>query len=141
MSDTERLYAQIERECLAIVFSLEKFHQCCFGRKTIIQSDHKPLEAILKKPLYKAPKRLIILHYDMKYKKGTEIYLSDMLSRSFLPVTEKCELAHINAILDLSIGKDILADLLRSTNADVVMNNLKKMMINGWPENKADVLD
>ena len=28
------------------------------GRKTIIHSDYKPLEVILKKPLYKAPKRL-----------------------------------------------------------------------------------
>ena len=116
MSDTERRYAQIEGECLAMVFSLVKFHQYCFGRKTIIHSDHKPLEEILKKPLYKAPKRLQgmipgILHYDIievKYKKGTEMYLSDMLSRSPLPVTEKCEFAYINAILDLSISKDRL---------------------------------
>ena len=86
---------------------------------------------------------LIILYYDIKvkYKKGTEMYLSDMLYRSPLPVTEKCEFAHINAIIDLSIIKHILADLLRATNADVVLNNLKKMMINGWPENKADVPD
>ena len=44
LSDTERRYAQIERECLAIILSLETFHQYCFGRKTIIHSDHKPLE-------------------------------------------------------------------------------------------------
>ena len=131
-----------------IVFSLEKFHRYCFGLKTIIHSDHKPLEAILKKPLYKAPKRLQgmirrILHYDIevKYKKGTEMYLSDMLSRSPLPVTETCEFAHIDAMLDLSISKDRLADLHCATNADVLMSNLKKMMINGWPENKPDVLD
>ena len=37
--------------------------------------------------------------------------------------------------------KQRLADLIRATNADGVMNNLKKMMINGWPENKTDVLD
>ena len=43
-------------------------------------------------------------------------------------MTEKYEFAHINAILDLSISKDRLADLLRATNADVAMNNLKKMM-------------
>ena len=81
---------------------------------------------------------LRILHHDIevKYKKQIEMYLSDMLSRSPLPVKEICEFAHINAILDFSISKDILADLLR-----VVMNNLKRMMINGWPENKADVPD
>ena len=64
-----------------------------------------------------------------------------MLSRSPLPVTENCEYAHINAIWDLSISKDRLAVLRRATNADFVMNNIKKMMINGWPKNKADVLD
>ena len=86
---------------------------------------------------------LRILHYDIevKYKKETDMYLSDMLSRSPLPVTEKCDFAQINAILDLSISKDILADLIWGTNADVMMNNMKKMMINGWPENKADVPD
>ena len=116
-----------------------------FWTKTIMHSYHKPLEAILRKPLYKAPNRLQgmilrILHYDIgvKYKKGTE---KDMLSRSPIPVTKKCEFAHINAILDLSINMDRLADLLRATNADVVMNNLKKMMIDGWPDNKANVLD
>ena len=46
-------------------------------------------------------------------------------------MTEKCESAHINAILDLSISKDRLADLLRATNADVLMNNQKKMIIYG----------
>ena len=35
----------------------------------------------------------------MKYKKRTELYLSDILSGCPLPVTEKCEFAHINAIL------------------------------------------
>ena len=58
LSATECEYAQIEKECLAIVFSLECFHQYTFWRKTIIHSDHKPLEMIVRKPLHKAPKRL-----------------------------------------------------------------------------------
>ena len=58
LSDTETRYAQIEKEMLAIVFSLEKFHQYTFGRKVKVQSDHKPLESILKKPLSRAPQRL-----------------------------------------------------------------------------------
>ena len=56
LSATECEQAQIEKECLAIVFSLEHFHQYTFGRKTIIHSDHKPLEMIVRKPLHKAPK-------------------------------------------------------------------------------------
>ena len=58
MTPIEQRYAQIEKEMLAIVFSLEKFDQYTFGRHVKIQSDHKPLESILKKPLARAPKRL-----------------------------------------------------------------------------------
>ena len=43
---------------LAVVFALEKWHQFVFGRHVIIRTDNKPLEAISKKPLDRAPKRL-----------------------------------------------------------------------------------
>ena len=48
LSDTETRYATIEKEMLAIVFALEKWHQYTFGRPLTVYSDHKPLEAIMK---------------------------------------------------------------------------------------------
>jgi hypothetical protein len=57
LTDTEQRYAQIEKEMLAIVFSLEKFNQYTYGRHVKIQSDHKPLESILKTSLACAPRR------------------------------------------------------------------------------------
>ena len=48
---TERNYAQTE-ELLVIVFAWEKFDQYVYGREKVhVQSDHKPLEGIFKKPL------------------------------------------------------------------------------------------
>ena len=46
------------------MFSVEKYDQFTFGRTVHVQSDHKPLESILKKPLHRAPKRLqsMMLH-------------------------------------------------------------------------------
>ena len=44
LTETESRYAQIEKEMLAIVFSVEKFNVYKFGRKTTIHTDHKPLE-------------------------------------------------------------------------------------------------
>ena len=58
LMETESRYAQIEKEMLAVVVAVERFNDYTFGRKTIVYSDHKPLESILKKPLYRAPKRL-----------------------------------------------------------------------------------
>ena len=70
-------YAQMEKEMLVIVFAVEKFNNYTFGNKTIVFSDHKPLESILKKPLHLAPKRLqgMIIRlqkYDLevRYEKG-----------------------------------------------------------------------
>ena len=53
--DTETHYVQIEKEMLAIVFSLECFNQYTFGQHVNVQSDHKLLETILQKPLSQAP--------------------------------------------------------------------------------------
>jgi len=59
LSPTEQSYAQIEKECMAIVFAYEKFDQYLHGRNLInVETDHKPLIPIFKKPLLSAPKRL-----------------------------------------------------------------------------------
>ena len=59
LTATERNYAQIEKALLANVFACEKFDQHVYGREKVhVQSDHKPLEVIFKKPLVAAPKRL-----------------------------------------------------------------------------------
>jgi len=54
LSDAETRYAQIEKELLYVAFGLGKFHQYTYGRKVTVQTDHKPLEAIVKKPLHMA---------------------------------------------------------------------------------------
>lgn len=48
LTPTEQRYVQIEKECLAIVYALERFHQYTFGRSVLVYSDHKPLVSILK---------------------------------------------------------------------------------------------
>ena len=59
LSQTERQYAQIEKECLAIVFSSERFSQYLAGREKItVESDHKPLQSIFQKSILSAPCRL-----------------------------------------------------------------------------------
>ncbi|KAL6471870.1 hypothetical protein MHYP_G00205200 [Metynnis hypsauchen] len=92
LTPTERGYAQIEKECLAILFGMEKFHQYTYGRKVEVQSDHKPLETIMRKPLFNAPKRLqrMLLRlqkYDISvtYVPGRLMHVRDTLSRAYLP--------------------------------------------------------
>ena len=58
LTTAEQNYAQIEKELLAIVFACEQFHQFVYGNDIVVQSDHKPLEAIMTKPLSRAPPRI-----------------------------------------------------------------------------------
>lgn len=51
MTDTEKGYAQIEKELLAVVFGCIRFHQYIYGKKVTVESDHKPLVSIFNKPL------------------------------------------------------------------------------------------
>ena len=58
LTNAEKNYAIIEKELLAVLFCCEKFHQYIYGNKTFIESDHKPLVSIMKKPLARATARL-----------------------------------------------------------------------------------
>ena len=42
----ERNYSQLDKEGLAIIFPVKKFHQFIYGRSFVIESDHKPLQSI-----------------------------------------------------------------------------------------------
>ena len=47
LSKTEQNYAQVEKEALAIIFGILKFHQYIYGRKFQLVTDHKPSTTIL----------------------------------------------------------------------------------------------
>ena len=90
-TDTETEYAQIEKELLSTVLALEIFNQYTFGKQVMVESDHKPLETIVKKPLVNAPPRLqrMLLrlqkyNFVIQYKPGTLMYISDMFSRGYV---------------------------------------------------------
>ena len=46
LTSSEKNYVAIELECLAIVFACRKFDQYIYGKKTVVETDHKPLEVI-----------------------------------------------------------------------------------------------
>lgn len=87
LTQTEINYAQIEKECYAILFGCERFHQYVYGRPVKVETDHKPIEAIWKKQLHAAPARiqrmlLQLQKYDLQieYVRGKDIPLADTLS-------------------------------------------------------------
>ena len=87
LTKAECLYANIEREMLAVVFGAERFHTYIYGWSFTIKSDHKPLESISQKSLADTPAQLqcMMLHlqgYDFTicYHPGKEMVIPDTLS-------------------------------------------------------------
>lgn len=86
----ENKYTEIEKEFLTICYALEKFHYFVYGRKVVVQTDHKSLLSIYKKNMDKVPARLqrflirsLKYNVELRFVPGKEILLiADCLSRA-----------------------------------------------------------
>ena len=151
LTPPETRYAQIEKKLLAIVFACDRFQAYIYGRDHVtIESDHKPLEMIVLKPLSNAPKRLqrMLLQLqkytlDVKYKKGEHMYMADTLSRAFIPEVNVCDFVHELEELDhresLPVRQERWQQLNHASENDNVCRELRATIQNGWPENKSEV--
>ena len=90
MNETERRYAQIEKEALAVTWACEKFSDYVLGRFFAIESDHKPLIPLLNtKCLNNMPPRILRFRlrmsrftYIVNHVPGKLLYTADTLSRA-----------------------------------------------------------
>ena len=137
---------QIEKELLAIVFSVEKFDQFTFGHTVHVQSDHKPLESILKKPLHRTPKRLqsMMLRlqcYDIlvSYVSDKLLYLADTLSRVFKSSNQpspRSDLETVCMITNVTVTENRISEIQSASAIDPELQLLKTVILKGWHTDK-----
>ena len=132
LSKTERRYSQIEKETLAVVCASEKFNQFVYGRRFLVESDHKPLQSIFKRNINKAPPRIqrLLLHLqkydiDLIFSPGNSIPVPDALSRAYLPSTEEDDKSleyqiHL-LVSNLPISEPKLREMQNATENDQVL--------------------
>ena len=88
LTEAQQGYVVIEIESLAVAWVMEKFHHFLYASYFILETDQKPLEAILSKSLNQATPRLqrILIrtfpyNFTVHYIPGTTNQLSNCLSR------------------------------------------------------------
>lgn len=148
MTETEKRYAQIEKETLGLVFGCGKFHSYVYGLPTFTaETDHKPLISIRKKNLNDMSPRIqrmmmTLQRYDfgLKYTPGKYIVLADTLSRApelnsgtaEHTAAEDIE-THINMVTaSLPASDTILQQIVKETAKDSMLHKVSHCVNNGW---------
>lgn len=147
LTDAQKNYGQIEKEFLAILSACHRFHYYIYGRSVVIQTDHKPLVAIMDKNLHDIHSvrlqriRLKLLKYRLKlvYVPGKEMHVADTLSRAFL--SDKTEYNSLNQIVhSVSVSDSRRNQIAEETAKDPILKELMKLHQIGWPADKTKVM-
>ena len=147
LTRSEENYAQLEKEALALVFGVKKFHQFLYGRQFTLLTDHKPLTIILGShigipPLAAARMQrwallLSAYQYDIRYRQSECHGNADALSR--LPIvgapmeeegTRDVEVYNVTQLETLPVTYQ---QLKTATNHDPVLGQVVQCIRNGWP--------
>ena len=132
LTECHSRYSNIEREMLAVVYGIQRYHTYLYARPFIIFSDQKPLETICAKPIHAAsprPQRMLLqiqgYNFKVKYRPGETMVLADTLSR--LPNPEN------NSEIELD---------LRVDGIDLVIDNpeYKTIALINFPPHKRQLL-
>nr|XP_028572340.1 uncharacterized protein K02A2.6-like [Podarcis muralis] len=146
LSPTERNYAQIDKEALAIVAGVKKFHDYVYGRHFYIETDHKPLLGLFnpnkQTPQILSPRMLrwsIFLNgfqYTLTHVPGKRLCHADALSRLPLPggsTEDPAPAEHIMMLETLSGAPVTATDIAEKTRKDAVLSRVLTWVGRGWP--------
>ena len=131
---------------LAIVFGCERFYGFVYRQNVVtVESDHEPLEAILKKPIHQAPLRpqKIILRIkpyavNVKHVPGSSLVLADTLSRAYLSdeTPDQPDEFEIHVLDSGNFSEPMLQKLEDETQKDPELQQLKTVVMDWWPHIK-----
>lgn len=150
LTPTEQKYAQIEKEMLAVQFGCLRFHKLIYAKTDVtVHSDHKPLEALLKKPIHRSPLRIqrMLLRlqpytFKLMYVRGKAMGLADCLSRLSIgknPREDECLDEELMVCLIDTLAGTNYDQLVHATNMDDELQAVKWYIQSGWPEHRAEV--
>eukprot|EP00066_Takifugu_rubripes_P012215 XP_011601481.1 PREDICTED: uncharacterized protein K02A2.6-like [Takifugu rubripes] len=137
------VHEKLDKEGLAVMFGIKRFHKYIYGRKFTIVTDHKPLLGLFSEmravPQMASPRiqrwavTLRAYEYTIVYKEGRYHCNADALSRLPLPEVTEEELEERVLMLESSDITLVTADQVKAwTDADPVLSRVREMVQNGW---------
>ena len=150
LTSAEQNYAQIEQEQLAITFACKQFHQFVYRNDIDFQSDHKPLEAIVTKPLSQTPLRIQRLLIRLqKYNltvhlvPGKLMFIADTQSQAYLnetvediPLNDDIEVMAHRVIQEIPASPEKSKQMKEETAKDEALQVLKTQIAEGFPTHR-----
>ncbi|GFY59585.1 retrovirus-related Pol polyprotein from transposon 17.6 [Trichonephila inaurata madagascariensis] len=147
LTQTQQRYAQIEKELMAVIYGLEHFNYYTYGRIVTVQTDHKPILCLSKKPydtislrLQRMLLRLNKYNIQLEYVPGKNLVIADALSRAqsttdnFDEVLGQEVTVRINLLTQASPNK--WEEIASLTAGDPEMQDVLFHINNGWPQKK-----
>lgn len=147
LTKAEKNYSHLDKEALAIVYGVRKFHQYLHGRTFQIKTDHKPLTHIFSEsraiPTMASGRvqrwALLLGGYDysIQYKPGKCMANADALSRLPLkpPSVEVPRPPEIVSLVEyLDTTPLSCAKIKLWTDHDPVLSRIRKWVQEGWPK-------
>ena len=151
LSMAERKYAQVEKEGLAIIFGVKKFHNYLYGRHFEIISDHQPLKSLFNEtrpvPVMASSRiqrwalTLSAYEYTITHKPGKNIVHADGLSRLPLPEFPKVTPVpgDVVCVLERLDQTSVTSRELRQwTDKDSTLSKVRDHILYGWPGHIAE---
>ncbi|KAL5488897.1 hypothetical protein EMCRGX_G017911 [Ephydatia muelleri] len=145
LATAERNYSQLDKEGLAIIFGVKKFHNYLYRRQFSIVTDHKPLihlfsenrsiPAMASARLQRWALVLSAYQYKIVYKCGKDNANAVMLSRLPLP---ECPAdvptpGETMLLMETLQSSPVSVEEIRTwTKEDPVLSKVKGLLINGW---------
>ena len=148
LNTAESNYLTVEKEALAVVFGVNKFHQFLYGHKFTIKTDHKPLESLLGEhkgvSAQAAPRvqqwalTLAAYEYKIEYKAGKTNENADALSCLPLPempaATSTPKPGDIIFLMEhLEQTSLQLSQIREWTRRDPVLSKVHQFILGNWP--------
>ena len=148
LSQAEKGYSQLDKEALAIVFGVTKFHAYLYGRPFTIYSDHKPLMYLFGEhkgiPTMASARvlrwavTLSAYQYSIRYRPGSEVCHADALSRLPIPSSNTDSIpGSIIGLIDFMSSTPLSSERVKKhTQRDTVLSQVCQFVLKGWTEKK-----